>query len=169
MFQFSVLPEAAFLNHPELIQELTESPSVMPLSLFQSKALMRCLDAGLIAPSAVFGPMKAAAVKAENELYKSVSIRPHKQNGYTAYVVTMPRPESPPEAHFAAIVYKDDELKQFGQTSPSTRYFTLEHSITPLPVLCELCCDGSRKNHGLGPAPEIAAFVEAIFKQVIGN
>lgn len=169
MFQFSVLPEAAFENHPELIKELTGSPSVMPLSFFQAKAFMRCLDAGLIEPTAFFGPMREASVKAENELFKAVSIRAHKQNGYTAYVVTMPEPESPPEAHFAAIVYKDDEPKQFGRTSPSTRYFTLEQSITPLPVLCEVVWDGSRKNHGLGPAPELADFVAAIFQRITSD
>ena len=95
-----------------------------------------------------------------------MAVHPHKRNGYTALVVTMPVPESPPEAHFVAIVRKDDESKEHRRESPSTRYFTLEKSHTPLPVLCECRRDGSRRNYGEGPAPDIGAFVEAVFERV---
>ena len=85
------------------------------------------------------------------------------------HVVTMPTPESPPEAHFVAIVHKNDEPKLYGRVSPSTRYFTLEASFSPLPVLCEWRPDGSRLNYGSGPIPETGAFVQAVFERLTAD
>jgi hypothetical protein len=163
MFQFVALPEAAFQNHPELIRDLAGERSWLPLVHFRAKAHLRCIQAGLIDPRK---QATDADQKAEAELFEAVAVHPHKRNGYTAYVVTMPTPESPPEAHFVAIVHKDDEPKEHGCESPSTRYFTLEKSATRLPVLCECRRDGSRRNYGEGPTPDMGAFVEAVFERV---
>lgn len=167
MFQYVALPEAAFENHPELIRAFEEEgSSPMPLLHFQSKAHLECVHAGWIDPDQW---QTEAGIQRDLELFKTVSVHPHKRNGYTAYVVKMPVPESLPEAHFVAIVYKDDEPKVHGSESPSTRYFTLEKSHTPLPVLCECMRDGSRRNYGEGPAPEISDFVEAVFARVFAG
>lgn len=156
-FQHVVLREAAFENHPELLRELEGEGSPLPLLHFRSKAFLRLAENGLV------DPCQETDADAEAELFKPVAVHPHKRGAYTAHVVTMPAPESPPEAHFVAIVHKDDEPKKHGIASRSTRYFTLESSNTPLPVLCEWREDGSHLNYGEGPAPEMAAFVEAVF------
>jgi hypothetical protein len=163
MFQYVALPEAAFQNHPELIRELQGERSGIPLWHFRSKAHMCCILAGLIDPC---HEQTDAEVEREMKMFESVAVHPHKSNGYTAHVVTMPIPEFLPEAHFVAIVHKDDEPKEHGRESPSTRYFTLEKSRTPLPVMCECRRDGSRRNYGEGPAPDMRAFVDAVFERV---
>ena len=127
---------------------------------------IRCVEAGLIQ---LRHEAIDADVAAELELFKAMAVRSYKRGGYTAHVVTMPAPESPPEAHFVAVVHKDDEPKEYRRASPSTRYFTLEQSTTRLPVLCECRQDGSRRNYGEGPIPEIAAFVEAVFERVVAG
>lgn len=139
---------------------------MLPLLHFRSKAHIRCIQAGLIDPR---HQETDADMEAESELFKAVAVHPHKRNGYTAHVVSMPTPESPPEAHFVAIVHKDDEPKEYMQESPSTRYFTLEMSHTRLPVLCECRRDGSRRNYGEGPAPDMGAFVAAVFERVAAS
>ena len=164
-FQHVVLREAAFENHPELLREFERKESPLPLLYFRSKAYVRLAENGLVDPC----EESEADGDAEAELFKPVAVHPHKRNGYTTHVVTMPTPESPPEAHFVAIVHKDDEPKEHGCAAPSTRYFTLESSNTRLPVLCEWREDGSHLNYGEGPAPEMAAFVEAVFKHVIAR
>lgn len=166
VFQFVALPEAAFQNHPELIREFEGERSFMPLLHFRSKALVRCIGAGLVPEG---HEENDAAMAADQELFETVAVHPYKRNGYTVHVVSMPTPEFVPEAHFAAIAYKDDEPKQYGSPSPSTRYFTLEKSETRLPLLCEVRADGSRKNYGEGPAPDMEAFVEAVFERLGSN
>lgn len=163
MFQYVVLREAAFQNHPELIRELEGKRSMLPLLHFQSKAHLRCIEAGLIDP---YQQETDAGMEAESKLFEAVAVHPHKRNGYTAHVVSMPQPESPLEAHFVAIVHKDDEPKRYRQASPSTRYFTLEKSLTALPLLCEHRPDGSRTNYGERPSPDMGDFVGAVFERV---
>jgi hypothetical protein len=157
-FQHVTLPEAAFQNHPELIRELAGGrPLGGPLVRFQGKAHIRCAAAGLI-----------DGTDDEADLFEPVAIHPRKRSGFTAYVVTMPVPESSPEAHFVAIVHKDDEAHEYMRESPSTRYFTLEKSdISDRPMLCEWRRDGSHANHGEGPAPNLEAFAHAVFERVL--
>jgi len=162
MFQHVILPEAAFENHPELISDLESGASPLPLMHFRAKAEIRLA-------SATGNPLSRAtgsASAAEQELFDAIAIHAHKRDGFTVYVVTMPKPEFCLEAYFAAIVHKDNEPHKQGQQSQSTRYFVLEKSVTPLPVLCEWQRDGSHAYSGRGPAPEMAAFVEAVFARV---
>jgi len=167
-FQHVALREAAFENHPELIRELAEGPSTLPLLHFRSKALIRCMEAGLI--DADPGEDDAAALEAENELFSPVAVHPRRQAGYTAHIVAMPAPETCPEAYFVAIVHKDDEAHEYMRDSPATRYFTLEKADGPgRPLVCEWRRDGSRGNYGEGPAANIDAFVQAVFDRVAAD
>lgn len=164
LFQFVTLPEEAFQNHPELIRELVNEPvEDMPLLHARSIARIRCEQMGL--PQLTL-ENSSSDIVAEYKLFSTVTVQAHKSNGYTAHVVTMPEPQFPPEAYFAAIVFKDDEPKEYMQPSPSTRYFTLEKSKGELPVLGECLRDGKRRNYGAGPAPDKAAFLQAVLERV---
>lgn len=123
MLQFNVLPEAAFQNHPELLHELSGKGSIMPLSYFRATAYMRCIETGWISPE---GHSEEAYLKSEVEMFKALTTHQYQCNGMTVHVLTMPTPETPPEAHFIAIVHRDGEPKNHGSPAPSTRYFTLE-------------------------------------------
>ena len=116
---------------------------------------------GLVQP-----PGAGEDTKTRTEMFKAVAVHSHKSNGHTAYVVTMPTPQFVPEAHFAAIVFKDDEPKYFMQKSPSTRYFTLEKSLEESAVFCECLPNGNRRNYGAGPVPDPAAFTKAVFERI---
>ena len=162
MLQQVTLPDAAFLNHPELIRQLNRESSIQSLLHMGSKALVQCVRIGLIEGEDDGDENIQVLIGITNQ----ITIQPHKRNGYTLYVVTMPKPVKMPEAHFAAIVHKDDEAKEYMHESPSTRYFTLEKSCSPLPMLCEVKRNRAHNNYGEGPAPEMAAFVDAVFDRV---
>jgi hypothetical protein len=164
MFQHVALREAAFENHPELIRELAGEPSPLPLLHSRSRARLRCLQAGFLDVDHMDDD---AEMEAEEELFSAVKVHPHRRGGHTAYVVTMPVPEASPEAHFVAIVHRDAEPHDYMQESPSTRYFTLEKTDgSDRPLLCEWRRDGSHMNYGEGPAPELGAFLDAVFDRV---
>ena len=164
LFQFVALPEEAFQNHPELIRELENGPvALMTLLHARSMATIRCAQAGgMPSPHMI----TEEDVQAQNQLFRTLSVQAHKSNGYTAHVVTMPAPQSPPEAYFAAIVFKDDEPKVYRQASPSTRYFTLEMSLGGMTILGESLRGGARRNFGPVPAPDPKTFVQAVFEQM---
>jgi hypothetical protein len=165
MFQHVALREAAFENHSELIHELAGEASLVPLLHFWTKALYRCMKVGIIDID-----QDDLALHAEQELFGAVAIHARKKVGFTAYVVSMPTPESAAEAHFATIVHKDDEPHEYMQASPSTRYLTLEKADnSDHTLLCEWQRDGSRQNYGDGPAPELEAFAEAVFERVVAR
>jgi len=70
-------------------------------------------------------------------------------------LVTLPAPQAPTEAYFAAIVV------------PALRYFTLEDAYRPVDgarytVLGEWTDAGIHVNHGAGPPPEPEPFLAAI-------
>lgn len=165
MFQHVALREAAFENHPELIKELSGPPrTMMPLLHFRSKAQFRCEMAGLLPEDY---DLDESNFEAEQKLFEAVSVSPVRRGGYTAHIVTMPVPEHVTEAYFSAIVFKDDEPKDYMHPSPSTRYFTLEKAEPPTsPLFCEWFRDGSRQNYGEGTAPETRAFADAVFKRM---
>ncbi len=169
LFQHVALREAAFENHPELIRELAEPPSHLPLLHFWSRASLQCERAGPFAddPSGE----DDAALTAEREWLDAVRIHPYARDGYTAHIVTLPAPEASPEAYFVAIVHKDDEPHEYRRESPSTRYFTLEQADLPAarPLLCEWLRDGSRENYGEGPVPTREAFAAAVFERVLAG
>lgn len=162
-FQYLALPEATFQNHPDLIRELGGTRSRLPLLHFWAKAHVRCLETGLIDPRR---PETDADRDRELELFERITVHPYQRDGYTAHVVTMPPPESMPEAYFTALVFKDDEPKEYMQASPSSRYFTLEKSHAQPPVLCECRRDGSRRNYGEGPPLDRDAFAAAVFERI---
>jgi hypothetical protein len=161
MFQHVALREAAFENHPELIRELAGSPSRLPLLHFQSKARLLCRQFEL--NDSLLEDDDAAMT-----LFSAVKIHPHTQDGYTAYIVSMPEPESSLEAYFVAILHKDDEPHEYMARSLSTRYFTLEKADPPSdrPLFCEWFENDSRNNYGDGPVPTLAAFTTAVFERV---
>ncbi|CAN5145128.1 hypothetical protein BH11PLA2_BH11PLA2_45250 [soil metagenome] len=153
MFQHVALWEAAFENNPELIRELASEGSPLTLLHFRSKAEIQCIDAGLLDIDYMDDD---EAMDAEYELFRAVAIHHRKRAGYTAHVVAMPPPEFSPEAHFVAIVHKDDEPHEYMQESHSTRYFTLEKTdISDQPLLCEWLRDGTRENYGERTCPRV--------------
>jgi hypothetical protein len=164
-FQHRALRDAAFENHPELIRELAEPSRYCLLSHSRTRARIWCEDAGLVSDDELDDD---AALEAEEKLFESVAIHPRKRDGFTAYVVTMPPPEFCPEAHLVAIVHKDAEPHVYPKPSPSTRYFTLEKADGSVrPLLCEWGRDGSRKNYGPGPVPEVDAFAAEVLNRAV--
>lgn len=157
ILQFDVLPQAAFQNHPELIRELQGPRNRVNFLHFRSKTLVRCA-AGMGSIDKMMNDMDALG---------DLKIETHRQNGQSLYLITMPEP-TPPCAHFVAIVYRDDEPRSFGQTSPSTRYFTLENGLGDNVFLCECKHDLSHRNLCELPLDR-KAFVEAIFQRLFGS
>jgi len=161
MFQHVALREAAFDNDPALTEELY-GPHRPALPLMHSRSVARslCEDCGMI-------PEDYDAAEADRKVFEGVSVRPVRRGGYTAHVVTMPRPKSSPEAYLVAIVHRDDEPREYRRPSPSTRYFTLERSNASLrPLLYEWRRDGSRENNGNSSDPKVDLFVDAVFEHM---
>ncbi len=156
------LPEAVFQNHPEWVRQLDLDPGEQSLLHMGSKALVRCVQIGLIQDD----DCDDENIEILIGITDQIAIHPHQRNGYTAYVATMPNPVHTTESHFVAIVHNDDEPKRHMQESPSTRYFTLEKSGSALPMLCEVKRDRLHLNYGEGPVPEMAAFVDAVFERI---
>lgn len=155
--QFEVLPQAAFQNHPELIRDLEEPGKRVNLLHFRSQTLVRCGA----------GTGSIARMVDDMDAFGELRIETHRQNGHSLYLITMPEP-SPPCARFVAIVYRDDEPRSWGQASPSTRYFTLEHGGGGKVFLCECKPDLSHRNVCELPVDQ-QAFVEAIFQRLFGT
>ncbi len=162
ILQQVVLPEAAFQNHSQLMRRLNTESSVAPLLHMVSKALLQCVRIGLINGKEDDKENIQLLMDTAGQIY----VHPHNRQGHTAYVVTMPEPATSPEAYFIAIVRKDDETQEYMQESPSTRYFTLEKSCAPRPMLCEVKRDRAHANYGEGPVAEMAAFVDAVFSHI---
>ena len=163
-FQSVTLPAEVFQNQPELLRELeNKSGAMVSLGHARVMAMIRCVQAGgMPSPHTI----TEEDVQAQNELFRTLSVQAHRANGYTAHVVTMPAPQSPPEAYYAAIVFKDDEPKVYQQPSPSTRYFTLEKSLGDMRFFCEYRPDGSRRNLGELAVLDQNAFVRTVFERI---
>lgn len=158
-FQHVVLRDAAFQNHPELLRELDGDPSPIPLLHFQSKARVHLVMSGQDDPN-------EDDFDADAELFSAVRVQTRKGKGHTILVVTMPEPAAAPEAHFAAIAFKDSEPRKPMVASASTRYFTLEKSMYPdVTMLCEWSREGSHLNHGEGPPPKEKQFFVAVLNK----
>ena len=131
-----------------------------PLLHFRSGATLRCIQAGLLDPDHLDDD---AAMAEEAALFEPVSIHRHQRNGYTAYVVTMPPPLYSPEAHLVESFTRTASRSSTGRTARSTRYFTLERTDTAdRPLLCEWFADGTRRNYGVGPEPDIGPSADAV-------
>lgn len=83
------------------------------------------------------------------------------RDGYNILLVTLPRPEQPPEAHFVAFVVPPQ--------SQDCRFYTLEHSVDPIGeqpyTVIAQWRDGSHINLGPGPAPDAEAFVTEVVQR----
>ena len=88
-------------------------------------------------------------------------------SGFEAVVVRMPMPEHLTEAHLLALLFQlaPGSPAQAPQVS-SVRYFALERAAGEQwpteTCLCEWTRNGIHRNHGAGPAPDIAGFLEAV-------
>ena len=101
-------------------------------------------------------------------MLEQITVHPHQRAGYTAYVLVMPEPKFAPEAHFVAIVHRDDEPHEYMTPSPSTRYLTLEKTReAPQPLLCEWNAVGSHINSGTTLAPDLASFLDGVFRRLL--
>lgn len=84
-------------------------------------------------------------------------------------LITFPPPRNVTELYFAGLVYRSARLKERGYA----RYFTLELGYNlaggPRPVLGEWLANGHHLQHGDGPAPEAALFVEAVRRLIRCN
>jgi len=109
-----------------------------------------------------------SAIEAMIRLFEPVRIQPYERDGFTAHVVTMPKPEGDGECHFVAIVYRDSESRGHMEESPSTRYMTLEMShVSERPFLCEWDRTSRHLNCGDGPEPDATLFAEAILSRIL--
>lgn len=115
-FQHYILREAAFDNHPD-IETLISAPLDKGILIrFFGRTLFRVRQAEGVGEQ----------FERVSEFVDAMTLEVQRRDGYTIAVLAMPPPEVPPEAHYIAIVYKDDEPREFGTPSPSTRYFTFE-------------------------------------------
>jgi hypothetical protein len=98
-------------------------------------------------------------------------------DGTVAVVITVPPPERNAEAYFVAAVFTPGPGKlleppgaKAGEASRSVRVFSLEKAapIDPgvITYLCEWTSAGKHTNHGPGPEPEEAAFIQAILQHL---
>jgi hypothetical protein len=114
-YHHHALREAAFQMHPELVRGfnsgdkhqlafgLRHSWFKVPLSLGVEESM--------------------AKAKAYVE---AISHERHHIGEFTVHVLSMPKPERPPEAAFIAIVWRDGEKPAYPHRSQTARYFTLE-------------------------------------------
>ena len=105
--------------------------------------------------------------------------RVHQRDGRLAAVIALPQPLATPEAYFVAIVCdippqtpadkSEASLDAYRETLAQmpVQFWTLEYGFTldssRRTALCQWTNEGAHLNFGDGPAPDEAAFVEAIF------
>lgn len=174
-FEHHTLRREVFENHPELPEDLAGDRGEKQFWHAITNAEILCEGNGYVGQAGAAAAAAAAErglyadpYELERELLGRVSIHPVKRGGYTAYVLTMPEPEFSPEAHFIAIVHRDDEPHEYMTSSPSTRYFTLEKTReAPQPLPCEWDAQGRHRNFGMCLAAEHDAFVEWVFGKVL--
>lgn len=180
MFTHRAIRDAAFTNHPELIKAFADERCQLEpeqfesciLSYYVARAEMICDDLGLEVPDMwddmTFENMsesQAEEIEKQMNLFQKVVIHPIKRNGYTCYVIVMPKPLHATEAHYGGVVFKDDEPHRYPEPSPSTSYYTLEYSdMMPFPYFCEWDREGKHHNIEAGPQPEINRFADIVFK-----
>jgi hypothetical protein len=167
-FEHHALRREVFEYHPELTAELAGTARRRPFWHAVADAETVCERHGWVghAPAGGVDPY-AGPYAAEQELLERVSVHPHRRAGHTVYVLALPEPAFAPEAHFIAIVHRDDEPHEYMTPSPSTRYFTLERTEgSPQPLPCEWGAGGTHANFGTHLAPDMAAFADWVFARV---
>ncbi len=168
VFQQEALPEAVFSNHPELMKELdNEVKSALPLLHFRAKAEVLCERHGYM-EEIEDDDLYDEQCEDQDLLFEAVEKHSFKENGYTLTIFSMPEPEFPTESYFIGMLFRDDELHQFMQLSPSSKYFTLEkkHQGGDSAFFCEINSDQARKNLGELSEIQLETFKKAIFKTI---
>lgn len=125
MFEHVQLRESAFMYDQD-IQVILANPRQATDSMLRlfSKSSMRAVRMPGVSTDAV----TAAVTNKVPVWLGQITIDTVRRAGYTIHIFGLPPPENPPEAYFAAIVYKDGEPLIEGQPAPSTRYITFEHT-----------------------------------------
>jgi hypothetical protein len=169
-FQHNALREAAFhAGHSTLAAMLTAGRiGSEQARYFWAKATHMAVSAGAV-PSEMIGMLSNDAARAALEAgaasLATVAIHTRRLHTFTAHVLVMPPPEFATDTHFIAIVTEDDAPTEPEGPAPPVRYFTLEASLVPEPMLCEWTADGRHLNHGSQPAPDFETFAAEVLSR----
>jgi hypothetical protein len=157
-FTHIALRDATFENHPELVEELSNfrtNPSPLPLVHFWSRAEM------------IVGDMDDEIDEDGWTPFAEISIDAYNKNGYTVYIITLPKPQLTPEAYFVAIAVDEDATLEYMNDMGETRYFTLEHTADGYePMFCEWDRDDDHLNYGEVPHKNKEGFAELVFEHL---
>ena len=163
VFQQEALPEALYLNHPELIAELNnDEPALMPLLHFWSRAEVLCENYSYIEEDSI-------DYDDENCFSPFDDIKRHnfKEQGYTLTIFSMPEPEYVTECYYVGMLYRDDEVKEFMQVASSSQYFTLEKmQKNGDACFCGISPEATHLNYGELNEPTLENFKKAIFNRL---
>jgi hypothetical protein len=104
----------------------------------------------------------------------SIKVHTARIQAYPTAIIEMIPPVARGEAYFIALVLRRIQIDAGASANelPPLAYYTLElghredDESTPCTYLCEWKQDGSRRNYGYGPAPNLADFVEAVAAHV---
>lgn len=162
-FQFRVLPHAAFTRHFELRRILDSEESQPSFLHFAAKAHIAAFLAGMI--RGPFDPL-SPEIEAHIDLVGRLPVARFQRDGHRVSIITMPPPQTCPEAYFVAIAERDSPAAQTNDSGSAIRYLSLELSPDGTPLLCECVPDGGHMHFSDRPKPELEDFVEAVFRHL---
>lgn len=142
-----VLPQAVFERHPELARVLHDASVGRHhcFGHFISKAAIRCRNAGCL--HTLVGPDAGYLAYVQRLARQIVA-----QSAGPVWLLHLPEPVAPGEAHCAAIV-----------ETPRPRYFTLEHTAPGAPSqVVETRPDGVRYGFGFLSRPDAQQFAARV-------
>lgn len=174
-FTHRTLPVALFTRHPELMKALRQpEPDGEALLHMWSQAKVVCEQQGFLPPDNLDDIDALLAQTARfwdylGPLMRAVQLTRHDTAGHRVWVLTMPEPKAPTEAHWIALCRPvneaDDHQPQGGPTQ--SRYVTLEATESSSHgFLCEWTPDGAHANLGAEPLPDRAGFVRVVHQRL---
>lgn len=165
ILEHQMLPQCLFGGHPELEAALLGSSSKGEAFWHMwSKSAVACESSG-IWPEDTFDDDPDRYANYVRPLIESVVRTVHPVEGFTIWVLRMPRPETVAEAHFVAMCRPRGSAQNGSEHGPwaSSRYFTFEASVEPdEPCFCEWTREGRHLNFGSRPMLTLDGFVEVV-------
>lgn len=144
-FAHQALPEVFFSDPPLLIKTLREN--------------------GVTFLQYIWKKMEQYAEVAGEGVSEQLSLELTKFDDADLALVTLPTPQKRTEAYYIAMLA--------GSSSQQPRYLTLEYGLEmdeqPYTVLGEWTAENIHHNHGAGPQPDAAGFIQAVRTLLIAN